>query len=425
MDHFNYRQGRLCCEQVPVERIADEVGTPAYVYSTATLHHHFDQFTTAFAELNPLICYAVKSCHNLAICRLLHERGAGFDVVSGGEIHRVLRVGADPAKIVYAGVGKTDAEIAQAIEAGIGWFNVESEAEMQNLIRIAARHEKTLRAALRVNPDVDPRTHRYTATGKKETKFGVDLERARRFFESYGRDRWVRLTGIHLHIGSLVNTIEPYVDAVSKALELIDELAADGFAIEMLDIGGGYGAHYESTDAPPPAAYAEAIVPLLRGRGLQIVLEPGRSITANAGILLTRVLYTKESGDRQFVIVDAGMTDLLRPALYEAYHFVWPAKVSSEFVPTSRDNREPFDGAILADVVGPVCESGDFLAKDRYLPPVQRGDLLAVFSAGAYGFVMASQYNSRPRPPEILVSTDAFKTVRQRETYDDLLRGER
>ena len=424
MDHFNYHDGRLCCEQVPVERIADEVGTPAYVYSTATLHHHFDQFTTAFAELDPLICYAVKSCHNLAICRLLHERGAGFDVVSGGEIHRVLRVGADPAKIVYAGVGKTDAEIAQAIEAGIGWFNVESEAEMENLIGIAAKHEKTIRAALRVNPDVDPKTHRYTATGKKETKFGVDLERARRFFESYGRDHWVRLSGIHLHIGSLVNTLKPYVDAVSKALELIDELAADGFAIEMLDIGGGYGAHYESTDAPPPAAYAEAIVPLLRGRGLQIVLEPGRSITANAGILLTRVLYTKESGDRQFVIVDAGMTDLLRPALYEAYHFVWPTEVSAEFVPTSRDNRKPFDGAILADVVGPVCESGDFLAKDRYLPPVRRGDLLAVFSAGAYGFVMASQYNSRPRPPEILVSADTFKTIRRRETYDDLLRGE-
>ncbi len=391
---------------------------------TEALLHHFDQFTTAFAELDPLICYAVKSCHNLAICRLLRERGAGFDVVSGGAIHRVLRVGADPKKIVYAGVGKTDLEITEAIKAGIGWFNVESEAEMENLIRIAAKHEQTIHAALRVNPDVDPQTHRYTATGKKETKFGVDLERARRFFESYGRDRWVRLTGIHLHIGSLVNTIEPYVDAVTKAIELIDALSADGFAIEMLDIGGGYGAHYESTDAPPPAAYAEAIVPLLRGRGLQIVLEPGRSISANAGILLTRVLYTKESGERQFVIVDAGMTDLLRPALYEAYHFVWPAKVSAEFVPTSRDNREPFDGAILADVVGPVCESGDFLAKDRYLPPVQRGDLLAVFSAGAYGFVMASQYNSRPRSPEVLVEGEVFITIRARETYDDLLRGE-
>ncbi len=424
MDHFEYRDGQLWCERVPIERLADDVGTPAYVYSTATLLHHYDQFARAFAELNPVICYAVKSCQNLSICRLLHQRGAGFDVVSGGELFRVLQAGADPRKIVFAGVGKTDREIHQAIEARIGWFNVESEAEMENLIRLTAQHERPIQAALRVNPDVDPKTHRYTATGKKETKFGVDLERARRFFDSYGRDRWVRLNGIHLHIGSQVNALKPYVDAITRALELIDNLARDGSEIEMLDIGGGYGAHYESAEAPAPSEYAQAITPLLKDRGLQIVLEPGRSITANAGILVTRVLYTKASGEKQFVIVDAGMNDLLRPALYQAYHFAWPVSVGAAFVPTSRENREPLPETILADVVGPVCESSDFLAKDRFLPSVRRGDLMAVFSAGAYGFVMSSQYNSRPRPPETLVDGDAYKVIRRRETYEDLLRGE-
>ena len=424
MDHFEYSNGQLYCEQVPSERLADEVGTPAYIYSTATMLRHYELFVSAFDPLQPLICYAVKSCQNLSICKLLAQRGAGFDVVSGGELYRVLMAGADPMKIVYAGVGKTDREIHEAIDADIGWFNVESEAEMENLIRLAGEREKRVQAALRVNPDVDPKTHRYTTTGTKETKFGVDLERARRCFESYGHDRWVSLCGIHLHLGSPVNSTEPYVNAVTKALALIDELTREGFELRMLDIGGGYGAHYESAEAPTPSEYAQAITPLLVDRRLQVVLEPGRSITANAGILLTRVLYTKQSGDKQFVIVDAGMNDLLRPALYGAYHFVWPASVGSQFVPPSRDSRTRLPGTVLADVVGPVCESGDFLAQDRYLPPVQRGDLMAVFSAGAYGFVMASQYNSRPRPPEILVDGDSYAVIRQRETYADLLRGE-
>lgn len=424
MDHFHYQAGRLFCEAVDLERLAAEVGTPAYVYSSATLLHHYDQFVRAFADLNPIICYSIKSCQNLAICKLLRVRGAGFDVVSGGELFRALRAGADPAKIVYAGVGKTDREIEEAIAAGIGWFNVESEAEMENLIRIGGQSGRAIRAALRVNPDVDPKTHRYTSTGKKETKFGVDLERARRFFESYGGSPGVKLSSIHLHIGSPVNRIEPYVDAINKALKLIDDLAAGGFKIEMLDIGGGYGAHYEAAEAPPAAEYAAAIVPLLKNRGLQIVLEPGRSITANAGILVTQVLYTKQSGERQFVIVDAGMNDLIRPALYEAYHFIWPVRVDPQFVPVRRGVGQEMPGTILADVVGPVCESGDFLAKDRWLPPVQRRNLLAVFTAGAYGFVMSSQYNSRPRAPEVLVQGGSYKVVRVRETYEDLVRGE-
>lgn len=424
MDHFHYSGGELHCEQVPIARIADEVGTPAYVYSTATLLHHYDAVAKAFAALKPIICYSIKSCANLHICRLLRDRGAGFDVVSGGELYRALQAGGDPAKIVFAGVGKTDDEINQGIDAKIGWFNIESEAELENLIEIARRRGVTVNAALRVNPDVDPKTHRYTSTGKKETKFGVDLERARRVFNQYGRQDFVRLSGIHLHIGSPVNSVEPYVAAIKKTLALIDELRADGFAIDTLDIGGGFGAHYKANEAPPAVEYAEAIVPLLAERKLKIILEPGRSIAGNAGILLTRVVYLKKSGDRDFLIVDAGMNDLIRPALYEAYHFIWPTKPTGSFLPTSRGEGVSMPGLVPMDVVGPVCESGDFLAKDRMLPPMQRGDLVAVFTAGAYGFVMTSHYNTRPNPPEVLVVGDSYRVVRKRETYADLLAKE-
>lgn len=423
MDHFDYREGRLFCEQVAIEALAADVGTPVYVYSTATLLHHYDQLVSAFAPLKPLICYSIKSCQNLSICRLLRQRGAGFDVVSGGELYRATLAGADPQSIVFAGVGKSVREIHEAIDAGIGWFNVESEAEMDHLIQLAEARQTVIRAALRVNPDVDPKTHRYTTTGKKETKFGVDLERARRFFDSFGRSQWVQLNGIHLHIGSPVNDAAPYVEAITKTLHLIDELADGGIDVSMLDIGGGFGAHYRADEAPPAKDYAAAIIPLLVQRDLQIILEPGRAITANAGIVVTQVLYTKHSGDRQFVIVDAGMNDLLRPSLYEAYHFVWPVCVDQEQAPR-RHAVAAHDGTILADVVGPVCESGDFLARDRHLPPVKRGDLIAVFSAGAYGFVMSSNYNSRPRPPEVLVDGEQHTVIRRRETYQDLVAGE-
>ncbi len=425
MDHFTFRNRILCCEDVPMPSIADAVGTPAYIYSRATLLHHYDAVARAFAALDPIICYSIKSCANLHICRLLRERGAGFDVVSGGELVRALEAGGDPAKIVFAGVGKTDAEINQAIDAKIGWFNVESEAELENLISIARDRNATVRAALRVNPDVDPKTHRYTSTGKKETKFGVDLERARRAFHDFGRQNAVQLSGIHLHIGSPVNSVEPYVQAIGKGLDLIDALRADGFTIDTLDIGGGFGAHYRAEEAPAAVQYADAIVPLLTGRGLTIILEPGRAIAANAGILLTRVLYLKKSGDRDFLIVDAGMNDLIRPSLYEAFHFIWPAQCDERFVPRQRGEATGLSGLVPMDVVGPVCESGDFLAKERLLPPMKRGDLVAVFSAGAYGMVMASHYNSRPNPPEILVEGDSFRIIRRRETIDDLLAAER
>ncbi len=424
MDSFNYVDGELYCEEVPVARIAKATGTPAYIYSRATLEGHCHRTAEAFAELSPIICYSIKSCQNLSICRLLAELGAGFDVVSGGELYRAVQAGADPAKIVFAGVGKSDAEINEGLDAGIGLFNVESEAEMRTLIRIAGERGTPTRAALRVNPDVDPKTHRYTTTGKKETKFGVDLERARRFFDDYGRDDDVRLCGIHLHIGSPVNAVEPYIEAITKGLALIDELREAGFAVEVLDIGGGFGAHYRTDEAPPAIRYAEGIVPLLRGRDLQVILEPGRSISANAGILVAETQYVKHGGSKTFAIVDAGMNDLLRPTLYEAYHFIWPVRPADGLVPETRDASDTTPGTRPVDVVGPICETGDVFAQDRPLPEIQRGDLLAVFTTGAYGFVMASQYNSRPRPPEVLVEGGEFRVVRRRETYDDLIEAE-
>ncbi|MHC4716123.1 MAG: diaminopimelate decarboxylase [Planctomycetota bacterium] len=421
MDYFAYRDGQLHCEDVPVESIADRAGTPLYVYSAATLREHYRRIAEAFAELDPTICFSVKALANVHILRLLAEAGSGFDVVSGGELHRAQQAGADMSKVVFAGVGKTDAEILAALEAGIRYFNVESEAEFESLARLAAQAGARAHAALRINPDVDPKTHRYTTTGKKETKFGVDLERAERFFGVYGRDANVALDAIHLHIGSPVYTTGPYVEAVTKALDLIDGLRRRGQDIRAINIGGGYGADYEVGQSPLATEYAAAIVPLLKGADLAVVLEPGRQIACNAGVLLTRVLYVKESGDRKFVIIDGAMTDLIRPALYQGFHFIWPAR--SEDPPERSAGYAPA-GTAPADVVGGVCESSDFLARDRMLPPVDRGDLLAVFSAGAYGFVMSSQYNSRPRAAEVLVEGDAWRVIRRRETYDDLLAAE-
>ncbi|HUW83575.1 MAG TPA: diaminopimelate decarboxylase [Phycisphaerae bacterium] len=425
MDYFRFRQGQLHCEQVPVEQLVARFGTPLYVYSQTTLAEHYDRIATAFRDLHPTICFSIKSCQNVHICRVLAGRGAGFDVVSGGELARALQAGADPARIVFAGVGKTDVEINQAIDAGIGWFNVESEAELANLAEIAAGRSAQVRAALRVNPDVDPDTHAYTTTGKKETKFGIDLDRAGDVFARFGRNTSVLLRGLHLHIGSPVNTVAPYKQSVEKALALIDQLRRDGFDIEAINIGGGFGAYYLGEEAPSATEYASAIVPLLEGRQLRVLMEPGRSIAANAGILVTRVLYLKRSGSRQFVIVDAGMNDLIRPALYGAFHFIWPVSPSDDFAVESRQADLRMPGTLEVDVVGPVCETGDFLGKGRHLPPIQRGDLLAIFSAGAYGMVMSSQYNSRPRAAEVLVHDDDVRLIRRRETYDDLLAPER
>ncbi len=426
MDHFHYRNSELHCENIAASAIADAVGTPSYVYSKATLLDHYERLTAAFAPLNPLICYSIKSCANLSICRLLGEQGAGMDLVSGGELHRALLAGVSASKCVYAGAGKTDAEIEQALNAGVGWLNVESEAEFENISRIARRLSKTCKAALRINPDVDPKTHRYTTTGKKESKFGVDLERARAFFRNYGRDEHCLLRGIHLHLGSPIFTADPYVEAIGKVAALIDELARDEehpITIETLDMGGGFGADYTTDQSPVASDYAKHIVPLLEERvknGLQIILEPGRTLIGNAGILLLRVQYMKTSGEKTFAICDGGMNVLLRPSHYEAFHFIWPARVEPQFIPQRREKEMPMEGLIPMDVVGPICETGDFLALDRPLPPLKRGDLLAVFTAGAYGMVMASRYNSMPLPAEVLIDGDAMTLIRTRETYDDL-----
>jgi len=437
MDHFDYHAVRatpvstdaiLHCERVPAEAIARAVGTPCYVYSKATLVDHFVKLKTAFAALNPLICYSVKSNGNLSVCRVLGELGAGMDVVSGGELYRAIAAGVPANRCVYAGVGKTDEEIAQALDAGLGLFNVESEEEFENIAKIAAAKRVVCETALRVNPDVDPRTHRYTTTGKKETKFGVDIERAKAFFRRYGRDSFCRLNGIHLHIGSPIYTTEPYVESVRKATALIDELASEGFSVTTLDLGGGFGADYETDQTPTLATYAEAIVPLLADRvraGLRIILEPGRTLVANAGVLLTRVLYMKSSGEKTFAICDAGMNDLLRPSHYLAFHFMWPCQTTAAFRPSRRAKEMGMDGLRSIDVVGPICESGDFLATDRPLPPLRRGDLLAVFTAGAYGMAMASRYNSHPLPAEVLVDGASLSVIRHRERYEDLVAHER
>jgi len=421
MDHFEYRNGLLFCEKVAVSDIAAAVGTPVYIYSAATLLHHYSAIAEAFAPLNPTICFSIKSLANVNILRLLAEAGSSFDVTSGGELARALAAGGDASKIVFAGVGKTDAEIGAALEAGIGTFNVESEAEFENLSRLASASGRKTRAALRVNPDVyDPETHRYTATGRKETKFGVDIDRAPAFFGAHGRDENVTLDGIHLHIGSPIYSAGPYVDAIGKTLALIDELRGKGLAVRALNIGGGFAADYEAGASPLAADYAARIVPLLKDAGLEVILEPGRQIACNAGILLTRVQYVKTGGERKFVIVDAAMTDLIRPALYQSEHFVYPARLADAGAVPRRGIDFAPDGGEKVDIVGGVCEASDFLARGRILPPLQRGDLLAVFSAGAYGFVMSSQYNSRPRCPEVLVEGDGYRTVRRRETFDDL-----
>jgi len=424
MDDFQYRDGQLFCEGVDVADIAADAGTPVYVYSAATLLGHYNRIAEAFRELRPRICFSVKALGNIHVLKLLVSAGSGLDVVSGGELVRAQAAGADCAKIVFAGVGKTDREINEAIAAGVGLFNVESEAEFENLSGLAAAAGRKVSAALRVNPDVDPKTHRYTTTGRKESKFGVDIERAVQFFDSYGRDANVRLSGIHLHIGSPIYSPGPYVEAIGKTLELIEHLRGRGFEITTLDIGGGFGADYEEGQSPLAADYAARIVPLLKDKGLEIILQPGRQICCNAGVLLTRVLYVKRGGERQFVIVDAAMNDLIRPALYEAKHFVYPVRLPPSSEPPQRRTDYAPPGGVKVDIVGGICENADFLATDRVLPPVERGELLAVFSAGAYGFVMSSQYNSRPRAPEVLVESDSWRLVRRREMYEDLLAAE-
>jgi len=425
MDYFNYKNGRLFAEKVDVADIAAEVGTPVYIYSKATFLDHFRKVQAAYADVDNMICYSIKACGNINILKFLADAGSGFDIVSGGELYRAKSAGADCTKIVYAGVGKTDVEITEALDTQIGYFNIESEAELENLIELAKKRNKTTTAALRVNPDVDPQTHTYTATGQKKTKFGVDIERARQVFAEYGKNESVRLCAIHVHLGSAGKTAAPYAEAMKKTLKLIEQLRADGFTIEAINIGGGYGADYETHTAPSAADYASAIIPFVKGKNLKLILEPGASIAANSAILLTKVLYLKTGGEKKFVIVDAAMNDLIRPPLYNAFHFIWPAAVEERFVPAKRERQSKISGLEVVDVVGPICEPTDFFAQDRAMPPVARNDLVAIFAAGAYGFTMSSNYNARPLAAEVLVDGDKFTVIRKRQTYEDLVGPER
>jgi diaminopimelate decarboxylase len=411
MNDFLHKRGRLYCEGVAIEEVAEAVGTPFYLYSQKTLIRQVTAYRKAFASVPHLVAYAMKANSNLAVLSLFAKAGSGADVVSEGELHRARAAGIDPKKIVFAGVGKTKAEMRAALQAGILMFNVESEQELVALDEVAKEVGIAAPVALRVNPDINPKTHPYISTGMKKSKFGIDISRAIEQYKLTGRLSHIRVVGIHSHIGSQLTQVKPFVDALKRVARLIDQLRAEGFTIENWDIGGGLGIVYDDETPPLPKALAEAILPLLVQSGCRIILEPGRSLVGNAGILVTRVIYTKEGAAKNFVVVDAGMNDLIRPSLYSAYH---------EIVPVVK-RRRPEQ---VVDVVGPVCESGDFLAQDRKMPKAEQDELLAVMSAGAYGFAMSSNYNARPRPPEVLVRGEKWTIIRQRETFDDLTRGE-
>jgi diaminopimelate decarboxylase len=427
MHTFHYRDGELYCEEVALARAAEEFGTPLYVYSAGTILDHYRRLDAALGSLDHLICYAVKANSNGAILRLLAKTRAGFDIVSGGELFRVLKAGGAAAKCTFAGVGKSREEIEFALEAGVLSFNVESEAELEEIDRIAGGKGVKAPIALRVNPDVDAHTHEYVSTGRSENKFGIGLDRASSVYEKAARLPNLAIRGVQMHIGSQITAAQPFAEAIAKVAPLVRELK-QRYAIEFFSVGGGMGIIYRRAlesgsgkwwhdhdgeeSAFSVADYAAAIVPPLRELGVRVLIEPGRFLVGNAGVLLTRVRYLKQAARKKFVIVDAGLNDLIRPALYQSYHEVVPVRE-----PASA-GREP------VDVVGPVCESGDFFAQDRELPPVNEGDLLAVMSAGAYGFAMASNYNSRPLPAEVLVNGDQFSVVRRRQTIEDLIRDE-
>jgi len=415
MDHFKYRDGVLYGEDVPLTRIADEVGTPCYVYSRATLARHFRAYTEALGSHPHLICYAVKANSNLAVLGLLARLGAGFDIVSMGELERVLAAGGDPAKVVFSGVAKQEAEMARALEVGIKCFNVESRPELERLDAVAGRLGKVAPVSLRVNPDVDAGTHPYISTGLKDNKFGIPVDEALAVYEFAATLPHVDITGLDCHIGSQLTELSPFLDALERLLLLLERLRERGIEVEHLDLGGGLGVPYQDERPPAPFDYATALLERLSkwpgSEHLTLLFEPGRSIAANAGVLLTRVEFLKPGETKNFAIVDAAMNDLIRPALYQAWQAILPV-----------DTRRPRT-SIVYDVVGPVCETGDFLGKDRALA-IDAGDLLAVRSAGAYGFAMASNYNSRPRPAEVMVDGESVHLVRRRERLEELWAGE-
>ncbi|RJR42688.1 MAG: diaminopimelate decarboxylase [Deltaproteobacteria bacterium] len=411
MHHFHYQNNELYCEGVPVKKIAAKVGTPFYLYSSATLNHHYRVFDGAFEGFPHIVCFAVKANANLAILRLLANQGAGADIVSGGELHRALAAGVDPGKIVYSGVGKRPDEIRTALKAGILLFNVESSMELGEINRIAGRMGRKARVGLRINPDIDPKTHPYISTGLKKNKFGIDIERAYQDYLRAMELQHLEVIGVACHIGSQITEVDPFLDALERVKELIGRLEQAGIPIRYLDLGGGLGICYDQEEPPHPHEYGEKIVDRLRGLKVTLILEPGRVLVGNAGILVTRVLYTKGSEAKHFIIVDAGMNDLARPSLYGSYHGI-------------RSVVKRPGPRVKASLVGPICESGDFLAKDREMAAFAPGELVAVMSAGAYGFSMSSNYNARPRVAEILVQDQEFYVIRKRETYRQLTWGE-
>ena len=413
MHDFYFKKGELYCEKVRVSKILAKTGTPAYIYSHKTFTEHLAKLQKAFRAAKPLICYSVKANSSLAVLRALVKKGAGLDIVSGGELFRARKAKCQGRKIVYAGVGKTALEIREAIKAGILLLNVESIPELEQINAIAKSMRKKVNVSLRINPNVDPHTHEYITTGKAETKFGIDFIKAGEIFTDAKRFTHALVCGIHVHIGSQIESGDPFVEAFGKILEFIDELEQAGTRIKFLNLGGGLGAIYGDENPQTAEEFARRVLPLLRRRKFQLIFEPGRFIAANSGILATRVIYVKETDVKKFAIVDAGMNDFIRPAFYGAFHNIWPVV------------KSPDAKSWVYDVVGPICESGDFFAKDRELPEVKAGDLLAIMTAGAYGFTMASNYNSRPRACEVMVKGGTFKVIRKRETYQDLIRGER
>jgi len=411
MHHFTYRDNEMYCEDVPLKRIAAEVGTPFYLYSHATLVRHFKAFDGAFEDVERLVCFSAKANTNLAVLSLFAELGSGLDIVSGGELFRGLKAGFPPERIVYSGVGKRVDEIDYALQTGILMFNIESLEELELIDQRAGRLGCRASIAIRVNPDVDSKTHPYISTGLKKNKFGIDKENALRGYQAASRMPHVDIIGVDCHIGSQIAEAKPFEDALLNLMDLIQDLKANGIVISYVDMGGGLGITYDQEAPPHPREYARSIIRQLKGTQLKLILEPGRVIVGNAGILVTQVLYRKSGSGKDFVIADVGMNDLLRPSLYKAYHGIQPVSLAE------RAN-------IVADVVGPICESGDYMATDREMPDVARGDLLAVMSAGAYGFTMASNYCSRPRVAEVMVKGDQFHVIRKRESYEDLIKGE-
>jgi diaminopimelate decarboxylase len=410
MQPFERRDGELFVEDVPLARIAEQFGTPTYVYSRAAFTQHYLAYAQALGDHPGMVCYAIKANSNLAVLNLLARLGAGFDIVSGGELERVLRAGGDPKRVVFSGVGKTREEMTQALNAGIFCFNVESEAELEQLSQVASELGKTANISLRVNPDVDAQTHPYISTGLKENKFGIDIERAPAVYRRAAELPGLSVQGLDCHIGSQLTQLDPFMDALDRLLVLVDELAGEGIHIHHLDLGGGLGVTYRDETPPPVSDYMDAIKARLGDRKLSLMFEPGRSIAANAGVLLTQVLYLKPTEHKNFAIIDGAMNDNIRPSLYQAWQNIVPVREHGGEVKTW-------------DLVGPVCETGDFLGKDRSLA-LEAGDVLAMLSAGAYGFGMSSNYNSRGRPAEVLVDGDRAHLVRARETIDDQLRGE-